>query len=208
DLIVGLGDYVDRGPNSRGVIDLVRQLAERCQVVALRGNHEVMMLESLRGPSRSGADRKASDDIEKIWRQCGGTAALASYGGRLSDVPDDHRQFLEQLQPYYETDTHIFVHACYAPHRPMHKQSVDALYWTSLRDIVPPPHTSGKTVVVGHTPQKTGRPFDGGHIKGIDTFCWKSGWLTGYDVHAGTLWQVDKDGWFNGQTVVWSPVIT
>src|SRR5271165_1398204 len=71
DLLVFLGDYIDRGPDSRGVLEQVIALVERCTVVALMGNHEEMLLAALEGQSEL-----------RYWLKFGGTEALASYGYR------------------------------------------------------------------------------------------------------------------------------
>src|SRR6185369_17673450 len=71
DTLVFLGDYIDRGPDSRGVLEQVIALAERCTVVPLLGNHEEMLLAALEGQSEL-----------RYWLKFGGTEALASYGHR------------------------------------------------------------------------------------------------------------------------------
>src|SRR4026209_381065 len=70
DTIVTLGDYVDRGPDSRGVIDQLIALIDRCELVPLLGNHDLMLLQSI-------TDRAMFD----FWQTCGGSATLESYGG-------------------------------------------------------------------------------------------------------------------------------
>ena len=113
DTVVTLGDYVDRGPDSRGVLDrLVRMKREGKRLVCLRGNHELMMLDA------RGGDRGATAD----WLSVGGLQTLGSYGpspgrtGTLVDVPAEHWDFLEyNLLDYFETGTHIFVHAGLSP---------------------------------------------------------------------------------------------
>ena len=81
----------------------------------------------------------------------GGMATLDSYGpGRdLALIPEEHFEFLEGCLDFHETDTHIFVHANYFPDLPMDEQPADLLRWESLRDRIPGPHDSGKTVIVG-----------------------------------------------------------
>src|SRR5262249_765311 len=79
DQVVFLGDYVDRGPDSRGVLERLVELKRMRQVVCLRGNHEIMML---------GAARSWS--AFQFWLNCGGAEALESYvGGREGGTPDD-----------------------------------------------------------------------------------------------------------------------
>jgi serine/threonine protein phosphatase 1 len=187
DLVVTLGDYVDRGPDSRGVLDRLLGLPARCRHVALRGNHDQMML-----------DARTDLDALRDWLQCGGRETLQSYGtagkeGMLADVPVEHWDFLESVcVPYFETDTHLFVHANLYPDLPLAEQPTYMLYWEKLHDAGP--HVSGKTVVVGHTAQKSGVPLDLGHAVCIDTFVYGSGWLTCLDVATGELWQASEDG--------------
>jgi serine/threonine protein phosphatase 1 len=70
--------------------------------------------------------------------------------------------------------------------------------WTHLHLRVPPPHASGKTVIVGHTPQVDGEVLDLGHLICIDTFCCGGGWLTALEVHTREIWQTDRDGRLRG----------
>ena len=189
DVLVFLGDYIDRGPDSRGVLEQVMDLAERCIVVPLLGNHEEMLLAAL-------SDREAL----RRWLSCGGTATVRSYGwtpGRrrgLADLfPEEHLFFLRACQPYYETGTHIFVHAGYLPDLPMGQQPGAALRWR-VTDAKTQPHCSGKVAVVGHTMQRSGEVLDLGFLKCIDTNCHRGGWLTAVDVEAGKVWQADSQG--------------
>ena len=119
DIVVTLGDYVDRGPNSKGVIDWLLALRERCQLIHLRGNHEIMMLESF--------DSQQEDLIG--WLSVGGAETLASYGTSFSDVPDEHWDFMLTALPYWETETHFFVHANAKQKVHLEDQSDDMLYW-------------------------------------------------------------------------------
>jgi serine/threonine protein phosphatase 1 len=185
DTIVTLGDCVDRGPDSRDVIRQVLALRDVCQVVSLLGNHEEMMLNYLDG-------RPQPDD----WLVCGGAATLASYGEGQStaDVPPEHVCFIRGWGDYFETDTHFFCHGKYEPHQPLDQQRWRLLRWDSLRDGVPGPHYSGKTAVVGHTPQRGGEVFDCGYLCCIDTYCYGGGWLTALDATTGQLWQANENG--------------
>ena len=83
---------------------------------------------------------------------------------------------------FYETPQHIFLHANYVPDLPLDEQPDAVLLWTHLTHRVPGPHFSGKTVVVGHTPQGSGEILDRGHLICIDTGCFAGGWLTGLEV--------------------------
>src|SRR5690554_6025128 len=79
DQLIFLGDFIDRGPDSRGVIDQVIELSQRTRVVAIRGNHEVMLMGVLMG----GLDAN-------WWCQTGGQSTLASYGGSIERIPAAH----------------------------------------------------------------------------------------------------------------------
>jgi serine/threonine protein phosphatase 1 len=194
DTLVFLGDYIDRGPDSRGVLEQVIALAQRCTVVSLLGNHEEMLLAALEG---------GQSEI-RFWLKFGGTEALASYGYRgdpdlrpadlRSLIPREHVDFLKSCRDHFETVRHIFVHAYYDPDRPLHGQPWGGLRWTSLPPI-PKPHCSGKVAIVGHTPQRSGEILDLGFIKCIDTFCHGGGWLTALEVEGGRgVWQADQAG--------------
>ncbi|MFO0905916.1 MAG: metallophosphoesterase family protein [Pirellulales bacterium] len=186
DLVVFLGDYIDRGPDTRGVIDQILKLCDTHQVITLRGNHEAMLLESLRG-----------GPVESFWiGQCGGNRTLASYGGGLQEIPAAHLQFFEQCRRFHETDTHLFVHANYGADEPLDEQPDEVLLWQHLSWSVPERHQSGKQAVVGHTPQRSGKVLDLGHLRCIDTACFAGGWLTALDVMSGRYWQANEQGAF------------
>jgi len=183
DILVALGDFIDYGPDSRGVLDQLIALQERCQVIPLFGNHEEMLMSAI---YETGALQG--------WLACGGRATLDSYGS-LSAIPNDHAKFLLLCRMYHETDTHIFVHANYLPNVPMEKQPDGYTRWEFIDPANPPaPHYSGRTVIVGHTPQRTGEILDVGHLVCIDTSCTGGKWLTAFDVNTKQVWQANKYG--------------
>ena len=187
DQIITLGDYVDRGPDSCGVIEQLLVLQRKGQLVALRDNHDQMMVEARKG-----------EDQFREWLFCGGRQTLASYGdalgeGRFEDVPDAHWKFLEQdCLDWYEIDTYFFVHANADPDLPLEEQPVYLLLWEALYEARP--HCSGKVMVCGHTRQRSGRPRNWGHTVCIDTWVYGDGWLTCLDVESGQLWQANRHG--------------
>lgn len=189
DWIITLGDYVDRGPDSYGVIDQLLALNRTGRLVALRGNHEEMMLRA-----------RESDETLRDWLDCGGKQALASYsplgdGGKLVDVPDEHWHFLENVcVEWHETDTHIFVHANAHPGVLMDDQPGYMLRWESISREWSAPHCSGKVLICGHTQQRSGLPLNLGHAVCIDTWAYGNGWLTCLDVTTGRIWQANQDG--------------
>ena len=183
DELIFLGDYIDRGPDSRDVIDQIIELQSRCRVVALRGNHELMMMAIIsRGLE------------ETVWLANGGRATMTSYNGSLSKIPNSHLHFFRRLLPYYESHDTICVHAGYNPMLPMDEQLDAVIHWNHLPPRLPLPHVSGKRVFVGHTPQPQGNILDGGHVVCIDTYCFGGGFLTAYDLDSNQLIQVNHHG--------------
>jgi len=102
--LVFLGDYVDRGPDSRGVIDFILTLREHMRVITLEGNHEQMFLDFLNEPNSSGAG---------MFIYNGGSSTLASYADDEGNyaIPDAHTAFLRDLDLYYEDHDVFCVHA-------------------------------------------------------------------------------------------------
>jgi serine/threonine protein phosphatase 1 len=195
DLIITLGDYVDRGPDSKGAVERLIALSKTHHLIALRGNHEEMMLKA----------RGKPDEI-RTWCLCGGDKTLASYKlpckagssdelgdlNILSDVPAAHWEFLEQCVDWYEIETHFFVHANAYADLPLSEQPGYMLFWESLDASAP--HCSGKVMVCGHTAQRSGGPLNLGHTICIDTWVYGEGWLTCLDVMSGQVWQASQRG--------------
>lgn len=182
DRLITLGDYVDRGPDSRGVIDwLIERKSTVGNLVALRGNHDMMMLAARDG--QGVAD----------WLSVGGEQTLASYG-RLEDVPQAHWHFLKnRCRDYFELPRFFFVHANACYDMPLDEQPAYMLFWEQCYDSKP--HQSGKTMICGHTAQKGGLPLNLGHAICIDTCVYgPSGWLTCLDVDSGEYWQANDRG--------------
>jgi serine/threonine protein phosphatase 1 len=142
--------------------------------------------------------------VLKYWLACGGVDTLLSYGwlpggrgrpGGLADlIPEPHWRSLAACLGYHETGTHLFSHANYLPDLPMEQQPAEALRWQYLDRRTARAHVSGKTAVVGHTPQRSGRVLDLGFVKGIDTSCEAGRWLTALEVGTGEVWQADRRG--------------
>jgi len=186
DLLVFLGDYVDRGPDTKGVIDRILHLSQTHQLVCLRGNHEVMMY-------RARHDRGE----RKMWLSVGGAQAMASYGrgGRatLDDVPEEHWHFIgEACADSFETETHIFVHANLAEGLPLDEQPEQMLFWEHLKG--PIDHISEKIVICGHSSQRSGIPKAWPKTVCIDTYAYGGGWLTCLDVGTNRYWQANALG--------------
>jgi len=149
DILVFLGDYVNRGPQSRQVVELVCRLKqENSRVITLMGNHELMLLEYHRRGDRT---------LLEVMRTSGVEKTVASYGRdniadlrALSFLPANHRIFLENLLPIWQSEQYIFVHAGLLPDQPLAMQDMETFCW--VRDIfVAEEHDFGKRVVFGHT---------------------------------------------------------
>jgi serine/threonine protein phosphatase 1 len=186
DQVIFLGDYIDRGPATREVLDSLLELEQTCHPVFLRGNHEVMILE-------------AREDTLKadLWRSYGGLEALASYGAEFCNdwaaaIPDSHWSFLQSTVRYFETTDVIFVHACLDPELDLKEQPDWLVFWEYFERMKP--HKSGKRVICGHTPQHSGEIKDLGFAACLDTGAATGGWLTCLDVDSGHYWQANEKG--------------
>lgn len=141
--LVGLGDYVDRGPDTRGVLERLLALRqERPETVLLRGNHEQMLLDAARGRRRT------------MHLVNGGAETLASYDlgpGGYGDLPLRHLDLLAGLPAMHRAPGYVFVHAGLRPGVPLEEQSEADMLW--IRDaFLNSDHDFGVTVVFGHTP--------------------------------------------------------
>jgi serine/threonine protein phosphatase 1 len=187
DRLITLGDYVDRGPDSAGVLNRLIALFEKGRLIPLRGNHDEMMVQARKGHGR------------RMWLNCGGKQTLESYGHQVEDeesdrIPLRHVQFLEKdCRDWYETESHFFVHASAYPDLPLSEQPPYMLFWEKIEG--PVEHDSGKIMVCGHTRQTTGVPLDLGSTVCIDTGVYDSeGWLTCLHVETGHYWQANQRG--------------
>ena len=161
DHLVFIGDYVDRGPDSKGVIDVLVDLPSRCRCTFLRGNHEEMMLNFL-----------DHNELE-LWHINGGDATLASYttGGRV-EIPDDHVEFIRDTVSYHDEPDFFFVHAGLKPHltilENLAQYSSEIFLWERSH-LAAAEHVWEKPVVCGHTPQR--EPINSEKLICIDTGC-------------------------------------
>jgi serine/threonine protein phosphatase 1 len=143
---VFLGDYIDRGPESAGVIAYLIDLQSRLpgHVIALKGNHEDMALEVLAGT------RPANH-----WLSQGGAATLRSYAAQSpGDLPHGHLEWLRGLRLSYDDGRRFFVHAGIDPDRPLDDQDEHDLIW--MREpFLSDRRDHGRLIVHGHTPCAT-----------------------------------------------------
>lgn len=165
-VIVTIGDYVDKGPQSKQVIDrLLSGVADGLRLVALKGNHDAMMVKALRDPAKMDS-----------WLGKGGDAALASYGGDPAAVPPAHIAWLDALLPLYVDVHRLYVHAGVDPNIPLDRQSETTL----LTKRYPKGFSGGygeRYVVHGHDNDPDGPLLFEGRTN-LDTAAWRTGRLT------------------------------
>jgi serine/threonine protein phosphatase 1 len=176
---VYLGDYIDRGPDSKTVIDLLSVRLVKNRAVCLRGNHEALLEDFLRDPANL-----------YPWLQLGGIQTLESYGvhqhpGTETEIdthlrfwrafPRAHEVFLQCLRYSFCCGDFLFVHAGIRPRVPIQQQSLRDLLWIR-QEFLKSPLDHGKFVVHGHTPVP--HPDIRQNRMNIDTGAWRTGTLT------------------------------
>jgi serine/threonine protein phosphatase 1 len=191
--LVFLGDYIDRGPDSAGVIRFLKQLAQQRPCRFLLGNHEWLMLNAI-----------AEEEAIPWWIQNGGNPTLHSYGvdyrrwpraGRRGDFLAEDREFFANLERFHEDDATIFVHAGIDTGiADMRVQDPETLLWIREKFFRNAANWKGKEVIFGHTPTTSmGLParqtFQSHKFYGIDTGCVYGGYLTAIDSHTHQLYQ-------------------
>jgi len=164
-IIVTIGDYVDKGPQSKQVIDrMLSGVADGLSLIALKGNHDAMMVEALRDPSKMA-----------MWIAKGGDAALESYGGDPLAVPQSHIAWLDELRLMHVDNHRVYVHAGVDPGIPLDQQSEATL----LCKRYPKGFPSGFGefhVVHGHDNSPDGPLLYEGRSN-LDTLAWRTGRL-------------------------------
>jgi serine/threonine protein phosphatase 1 len=183
--VVMLGDYIDRGPFSRRVIETLIEWKKRHNVVTLTGNHEEMLREFLDGSSPQRVARFILN---------GGSSTLADFADDTGEwvIPPDHLRFLEELQLWYETDDHFFVHAG-VPDMPLKDldpvRDRDELLWIR-RSFIGSSRKWEKRIVHGHTPVNAVE-LSGSRIN-IDTACAYGGFLTAIELPSHRIYSVPR----------------
>lgn len=177
-ILVFLGDFVNRGPHSRQVIERLLEGPSRAgeQWIALRGNHDQLLIDALLGKSETA--------FRQLMRK-GGASTLASYGVAKKDaslararraVPLEHLQFLERLPLFHTAGGHVFVHAGIDPLLPLEQQNETAMM--NIREpFLRNAHRLPFTVVHGHVPSSRGPIVAPGRV-GVDTGAYATGVLT------------------------------
>ena len=188
DLVIFIGDYIDRGLFSKIAIDhLIDFKAKFPSTVFLRGNHEDMFLSYLGIGGYAG----------EVYLDNGGAQTLESYGvpehtpplAVLSLIPEKHRRFFNELEYGVEVAEFLFVHAGIRPGVALERQDPHDLMWIRV-DFTTSEHSLGKTVVFGHTPYEDvliHLPYK----IGIDTGAVYGNMLTCVELVEGDLYQVD-----------------
>ena len=188
DTVAFVGDYLDRGPESRSVLDLLVDLRRRTDLatVFLKGNHEDMCLAYLGRRGRWG----------EAWQLNGGAATLRSYGvdarapadEAMAAIPPEHLEFLDSLAPTFVARGHLLVHAGVRPDLPLAEQDEEDLFWIR-EEFILRPHGLPQTIVFGHTPHRSVL-VDLPYKVGIDTGCVYGGALTALELPERTVHQV------------------
>ncbi|MFN0196063.1 MAG: metallophosphoesterase family protein [Planctomycetaceae bacterium] len=184
DTCVVLGDVIDRGPDSKRVVEQLLDLKKNCRLIFIMGNHEEMLFDTLAG-----------GDWKQSWPLYGGHETMQSYGGRLDQIPEEHLEFLRSGIGYFEAGKTIFVHANLEPKVPLDKQSGEWLRWERLTGNEKP-YAVGKRVICGHTSLHSGLPtvFEGWAC--IDTYCYGGKYLTCVNVDTDEVYQARQTGSF------------
>lgn len=170
---VFLGDYIDRGPDSRGVIEFLIDLQKWSpdEIICLLGNHEDLLIQALEG-----------EDAELQWRQNGAKSTLDSYKARTPrDIPFKHIDWIRSLPLFHDDGIRFFVHAGVHPDKPLDLQRRRDLLW--IREPFLSSHKDfGRLIVHGHTPIPSGNPDQRINRLNIDT-----GAVYGRDLTAAAL---------------------
>lgn len=160
---VFLGDYVDRGPDSKGVVDVLLDFSKKHECVFLRGNHEQMFMEAIYHGDMEG------------WFLNGGHSTYSSYSSALGrmKIPDEHEIFYRKTRFFYDTPEYLFVHAGLKADQTIQESLDDPNNYESFlwerSHLYTRDNVWEKTVVFGHTPEPI--PYVGENMLGIDTGC-------------------------------------
>ena len=157
---VFLGDYIDRGPQSAGVVRYLIELQSQYpeQIVPLKGNHEAMALDIIDGATP-----------EDFWLVQGGAETLMSYRvAAARDLPRGDVDWMRALPLCHDDGRRFFVHAGVDPQKPLTSQDAADLIW--IREpFLSDPRDYGRLIVHGHTPLETDTPDLRGNRLNIDT---------------------------------------
>ena len=166
DTLVFLGDYIDRGENSKEVVERLLMLSQNTKCIFLKGNHENILQNIIKFKSK---------EAYAHWYLSEGDKTLNSYG-KFEEILKLHGDFFKNLQDYYLTDDYLFVHAGIRRGKDLNLQTLEDFLWIR-DDFIYKPHGLKQKIIFGHT------PFDNPYVDvdkiGIDTGCgYDDGYLT------------------------------
>ncbi len=186
DKVVFLGDYIDRGPDSKGVIDWCINNQKNFDFEFILGNHEIMM-------------RAAKTSTERLmeWLYYGGANTLDSYGigddpNWVKNIGKSHWGFIDACKDYLVIGNFIFVHAGLETGKPLQEQDKHHLFWKTYE--TPEAYDATKTVICGHTCRTNGQIADFEHTICIDTFAHGGMWLTCLNIETGEFLRGNNKG--------------
>lgn len=184
--VVFLGDYIDRGPNSKKVLDWLIRNKENYNFKFILGNHEIMM-----------SVAKTSNNRLTEWLHFGGAQTLDSYkigdtSKWMNKIDNTYWEFIESCKSYIEIGNFIFVHAGLETGKKIEEQNKHHLFWKKYE--IPECYDSEKTVICGHTSRKNGEIADFGHTICIDTFAYGGKWLTCLNVESKEYIKANNKG--------------
>ena len=158
DIFVFMGDYIDRGPDSKGVVERIITQSKTNKCIYLIGSHEYAMLHT-----------KEDSYCKFLFDNYGGPATAKSYGS-FDNILKIHGDFFKSLKFYYETEKYLFVHAGIKPNYPLEQQNeIDLVY---IRDeFIYSKHNLKQKIIFGHT--EFNKPFIAKDKIGIDLGCGK-----------------------------------
>jgi serine/threonine protein phosphatase 1 len=202
DRLVFLGDYIDRGPNSKDVVSYLLELQNKgpaYEIIFLKGNHEDMLLSYLGLSGHHG----------EMFLHNGGHATLASYGlsathrgtdDALALIPSNHLDFFKKLTQYYVMEPFLCVHAGIHPLKSLKEQSESEMLWIR-NQFINSSHKLPYTILFGHTPQPQVF-YDLPYKIGLDTGLVYGNKLTCLDTEEKVLYQISRGKKSVGQTPI------
>ena len=158
DTLIFLGDYIDKGKHSKEVIEKLLKLQKQTNCIFLKGNHEDMLLKAY--------NTRNEKDVT-LWLLNGGLETYENYGD-FEKIFFMHKDFFENLKPYYLTEKYLFVHAGINNEKTLQMQDENDLFYVRF-EFINKSHPFSQKIIFGHT------PFDEPHLQndkiGIDTGC-------------------------------------